>query len=257
MAPKHAQAKKAVQKSKAAAKRPEEVESSPRRVSTRNVVKMQESPQVDGSTTASPSPNRPAVEASPARLRVDFQATSVGGSGQNSLEQGLVRLRSNNQLCDMNVITNSGKIAVHRAVLAAQSEMLTQKLQEGGDLDLHEASHEAVELVVKFCYGEVKEDGFAPSTSEVNEEILKISSNLALPSLSQLCAGRLAMDATTTNVVASVRLSEEYSLLSLRAALVKGILEDPAVLETVAKDPVTLNHPALMRELLAFIATKL
>ena len=32
----------------AAAKRPEKVESSPRRVSTRNVVKMQESPQVDG-----------------------------------------------------------------------------------------------------------------------------------------------------------------------------------------------------------------
>lgn len=255
MPPKNAQAKKASQKAKAAAKRPveKEPESSPRRVSTRTE-ESQESPHVGGSTTASPSPSRQLmVKASPARLQVDFRASS---GGQSSLEEGLVRLRRNSQLCDVNITSGFGKIPAHRAVLAAHSEVLARQLQDTAELDLHQASHEAVDLVVKFCYGEVREDAFVPTSSKVNEEILKISSDFGLPALSDLCAARLAAEATTANVVASVRLCEDYGLPRLRTALVKGIVEDPLVLDAVAKDPVTLTHPALMRELLAYIASK-
>eukprot|EP00439_Symbiodinium_sp_Y106_P047447 s2623_g6.t1 len=91
------------------------------------------------------------------------------------------------------------------------------------ELDFHQASHEAVDYVVRFCYGEVKQDSFQPSTSKVNEEILKISSECGLPTLTELCAVRLSSEATTANVVQSVRLCEEFGLSKLREALVKGI----------------------------------
>ncbi|CAE7040021.1 unnamed protein product, partial [Symbiodinium natans] len=47
-----------------------------------------------------------------------------------------------------------------------------------------------------------------------------------------------------------------FGLSKLRAALVQGIVEDQVVLDAVAKDPATLTHPPLMRELLASIASK-
>ncbi|CAK9073018.1 Kelch-like protein diablo, partial [Durusdinium trenchii] len=175
MAPKKAQAKKP--QKKAAVKRPpeKEPESSPRRTSARH--ESQDSPQA-GSATPSPS-HRALVLSSPARLRVQ-----VPNSGsQSSLEAGLVQLRRNRQLCDVTIASGFGKILAHKSVLAAHSEILARQLQDLTELDLRQASHEAVEFVVKFCYGEVGQEDFAPSTSQVNEEILKISSDFGLPAL--------------------------------------------------------------------------
>ena len=95
-------------------------------------------------------------------------------------------------------------------------------------------SHEAV----RFCYGEVAVEDFSPSP-QVNEELLGIASALSLPALAELCAGRLAAEATTANVVDAVRLCEEHRLSELRTALVKGSVEDATALDAVAKDPLT------------------
>mmetsp|Transcript_37730 Transcript_37730/g.88607 ORF Transcript_37730/g.88607 Transcript_37730/m.88607 type:complete len:264 (+) Transcript_37730:60-851(+) len=262
MPPKKAQAKTKAAAKKAAGKRgppgsqdENSTTSPPRRVTGRSG--SQESPAHANtpSSMASPSPARALVaKASPARLRVQFRPEQAAPS---TLEQGLVRLRRGSQLCDVSIVSGFGRIPAHKAVLAAHSETLAKRLQDGqAELDFHQASHEAVDYVVRFCYGEVKQDSFQPSTSKVNEEILKISSECGLPTLTELCAVRLSSEATTANVVQSVRLCEEFGLSKLREALVKGIVEDHVALDAVAKDPATLSHPPLMRELLASIASK-
>merc|ERR1719203_2505417 len=97
---------------------------------------------------------------------------------------------------------------------------------------------------------------YSPSSAEVNEEVLRLSFQFGLALLSEHCALYLAKDVTTKNVVARIRLSEEFGLPRLRAALVGTLAEDHDALGTVAKDPATLSHPVLMRELLASIAQK-
>ena len=47
--------------------------------------------------------------------------------------------------------------------------------------------------------------------------------------------------------------AKEYGLHNLRAALVTGILEDPAVLETIAKDPVTYGCHVLCHYFICFL----
>lgn len=197
----------------------------------------------------------------PRRLDVPYELPA-DVSGAVALGQGLVRLRRANQLCDVTVVSAGGRIPVHRVVLAAQSDMLAERLQSassgdaGAELQLVEYSFDAVDLVVRWLYGEVAEDSFSPSDAKANEEILKLASELGLPRLAELCALQLAADADVSNVVARVRLCEEFGLPRLRANMVSSVLADRRALDAVAKDQTTLSHPALMRELLAAIATK-
>jgi len=172
-----------------------------------------------------------------------------------ALELGLVLLRRNSKLCDVTIISGSGRIPAHRVVLAAHSEKLTVRFQDqASELDLQPASHEAVDLVVRWLYGEVDLANFTPTTSKVNEEVLRISSELGLPRLAELCAMRLAESVDTASAVSAVRLCEEYGLPTLRAALVDAVVNDPQALKEVSMDANTLTHPFLMRELLAAIA---
>mmetsp|Transcript_28858 Transcript_28858/g.54096 ORF Transcript_28858/g.54096 Transcript_28858/m.54096 type:complete len:267 (+) Transcript_28858:52-852(+) len=265
MPPKKAAAKKAAPKKSQAKRAPDkDADTSPARKASKSEEVASPSPsraRTPVSSAATPSPARALVaKPSPARLRVQFRPQGSGKSGPSVLEQGLVRLRRSSQLCDVSIVSGFGKIPAHRAVLGAHSEVLAQRLQDmqppQAELDFQQASHEAVDYVVRFCYGEVTQESFQPSTSKVNEEILKIASECGLPPLAELCAARLAAEASTANVVTSVRLCEEFGLPKLRAALVKGLVEDPAALNAVAKDPGTLQHPALMRELLASIASQ-
>eukprot|EP00930_Biecheleria_cincta_P076893 TRINITY_DN64126_c0_g1_i1.p1 TRINITY_DN64126_c0_g1~~TRINITY_DN64126_c0_g1_i1.p1 ORF type:complete len:290 (-),score=61.31 TRINITY_DN64126_c0_g1_i1:126-995(-) len=173
-----------------------------------------------------------------------------------ALEQGLVLLRRNSKLCDVTIISGSGRIPAHRVVLAAHSEKLAARFQDqASELDLQPASHEAADLVVRWLYGEVEPANFNPTTAKVNEEVLRISSELGLPGLAELCAMRLAELVDTASAVSAVRLCEEYGLPTLRAAIVDAIVNDPQAMKEVSMDANTLTHPVLMRELLAAIAT--
>lgn len=208
-----------------------------------------------GSPGAARSPPTSATKKA-TRLHVPFHLSE--GSGMASLDKGLVRLRRNNQFCDVTIISNLGRVPAHRAVLAANSEKLASLLQanESGvsEIDLQYASPEAADLAVCWLYGEVGVHTYRPSTPKVNEEVLRISSELGLPPLAELCALRLAEASDTSNVVSSVRLCEEYDLPRLRTALVAAVVEDARALDAVAKDPATLSHPSLMQQLLAAVA---
>lgn len=174
-----------------------------------------------------------------------------------ALEQGLVLLRRNTKLCDVTIISSSGRIPAHRVVLAAHSEKLATRFQDQtSELDLRPASHEAVDVVVRWLYCEVDPANFNPTTPTVNEEILRISSELGLPRLADFCAMRLAESVDTASAVSAVRLCEEYGLPTLRAAIVDAIVSDARALKEVSMGASTLTHPVLMRELLAAIAAQ-
>mmetsp|Transcript_15849 Transcript_15849/g.50725 ORF Transcript_15849/g.50725 Transcript_15849/m.50725 type:complete len:317 (-) Transcript_15849:183-1133(-) len=188
------------------------------------------------------------------RLRVSYAPPEAGVAP--SLCSGLVALRNGGNLCDAAVLAGGGqRLPVHRLVLAANSDALSSRLQgETGELDLKAYSHEAVELLVRWLYGEVHIGSYAPSSEQVNEEVLRFSSEFRLPPLAELCALHLAKNVEVKNVVARIRLCEEFGLPRLRSTLVGALCEDRHMLDAVARDASTLCHPALMRELLASIA---
>lgn len=200
----------------------------------------------------SPLPNKRGASSS---LQVDYTIT---GSLHSPLAEGLVQLRRKLHRCDAAIVAGAGaRIPVHAVVLASQSPVLDRKLEEGGpEVELGNVSHDAADYLVRWMYGEIGVDAYTPATPKVNEEVLRLASELALPLLAQICSTRLAMDVSIKNVVERIQLCESFGLPELRAALVSALVEDRSALDAVARDDATLSHPALMRELLAALAAK-
>lgn len=140
--------------------------------------------------------------------------------------------------------------------MAAASTTLDERLQLSSELDLGKVSHEAADYLVRWIYGEVSSANYRPSTVVVNEEVLQLASEFGMPKLSELGSSRLALGVTISNVVGRIRLCEEFGLPTLRSALVAALIADKQALMAVSQDPMTLGHPALMRELLSAIATR-
>jgi hypothetical protein len=121
-------------------------------------------------------------------------------------------------------------------------------------MDFSSTSSEAVDLLVKWLYGEVDVSTYGPSTDAVNEEVLSLASELSLPQLCEVCCAHFSRNVLISNFVPRVRLCERYGLPTFRAALVATLLKDVQALQAIAQDPAALEHPALMRELLAALA---
>lgn len=201
---------------------------------------------------ASPAASPAAAMLASGQLRVRYAAKRATSS---PLLEGLLEFRRTGQLCDAALLASGGaRFPVHRLVLSAQSAVLEQRLRQGAELELAAAGHEAVELLARWLYGEVDDSSYRPSSLRVNEEVLRASSDLGLPRLSELCALHLARQADVGNVVSAVQLCEEYGLPELRGALIRALVEDRPALDIVSRDPATMGHPALMRELLAALA---
>jgi len=210
------------------------------------------------SKVSPPSVSPPKKRAGPSTLQVSF---SLSGAAAAPLCESLVQLRRKVLRCDAVVVAAGGsRIPVHSLVLASQSQTLLQRLQPGTDSNpselVLETSHEAADHLVRYVYGEIDVDSYSPSSPKMNEEVLRLASELGLPMLAQFCATRLAIDVNVKNVVERVRLCEDFGLPELRQAIVGALVEDRGSLEAVARDEATLGHPALMRELLAGLAAK-
>jgi len=219
---------------------------SPKRLGTKS------SPSDAVALAHSPLPNKRGASSS---LQVDYTIT---GSLHSPLAEGLVNLRRKLHRCDSAILAGGGaRIPVHAVVLASQSPILDRRLEEGGpEVDLGNVSHDAADYLVRWIYGEIGVDTYTPANPKVNEEVLRLASELALPLLAQICSTRLAMDVSIKNIVDRIRLCEAFGLPELRAALVSALVEDRTALDAVARDDATLSHPALMRELLAALAAK-
>eukprot|EP00929_Paragymnodinium_shiwhaense_P045010 TRINITY_DN23050_c0_g3_i3.p1 TRINITY_DN23050_c0_g3~~TRINITY_DN23050_c0_g3_i3.p1 ORF type:complete len:242 (-),score=40.19 TRINITY_DN23050_c0_g3_i3:465-1190(-) len=130
-----------------------------------------------------------ALALSPARGGYLSIAYTTPGDGAAPVLEGLVKMRRAGTFCDATVVAAGGaKISVHRAVLAAGSATLAERVKlaqsaQSAELNLGSVSHEAADILVRWLYGEVSAAVFRPSTSQVNEEVLKLSSELGLPLL--------------------------------------------------------------------------
>jgi len=209
----------------------------------------------EAAALANSPPPPPKRSATSSLLQVDY---IVAGGLHAPLAEGLVQLRRKLHRCDAAILAAGGaRIPVHAVVLASQSPVLDRKLEEGGpEVDLGAVSHDAAHYIVRWIYGEIGVDTYSPANPKVNEEVLRLASELGLPMLAQICSTRLAMDVSIKNVVDRIRLCEAFGLPELRAALVTALVEDRHALDAVARDDATLSHPALMRELLAALASK-
>lgn len=200
-----------------------------------------------------PEPRKEAVGAVAVHFTVSSDATRA------PLAEGLVQLRRTGHRCDATVVVGGGgRIPVHQLVLCSQSMALDQRLQgsSSAEVDLTHVSHEAANIAVRWMYGELAVEAYDPTTAQVNEEVLKLSTELGLPRLAQICASHLARGVTIANVVERVRLCEAYGLTELRKAIITAIVDDRAALTAVSSNPATMGHPVLMHELLANIASR-
>lgn len=195
-------------------------------------------------------------------LSVEYTLNDSGAAGALLID-GLNRLYEHGELTDTILLASGDRrIAIHRSVLGAitTSVDIRKRLQENMsdqvEINLSTASREAVELVVRWLYGKLTVAHYEPSSDVVNDEVLALSSELGLPPLTEICCACSAAHVTVSSFVNRVRLCEKYGLSAYRAALLESILKDSAGLQTVAKDASTLEHPALMRELLAAVAMK-
>lgn len=204
-----------------------------------------------------PVPESPLAKRVQTGLQINY--VLEGDSSTPSLS-GLIQLRSAGTHCDAEFVSGDGdRFRLHRCVAAACSKELDRRLGEAESHVLQlKASRPAVELVVEYLYGEVNEQNHNVNEvrPEVNEEVLQLACELALPKLSELCALVLALGVDEHNVVQRILLCEEFGLPRLRKMLVTSLIDDKVTLVAVSKDPKTLAHPALMRELLAAVARK-
>jgi len=192
--------------------------------------------------------------------------TASGEDPAAAALQALVQLRRQSHLCDAVIVNQSGcRFIVHRALLAAGSPKLREYLtsRPSGEsssapieVNFGAASEEAVAVVVNWMYGQVTPALYRPTTDKTNEDVLQLASELGLPRLAEACARQLAAGVTVSNIVGRMKLCEEFGLPVLRSALFSAIIQDKRALAAISQDSRTLGHPALMRELLAAVATR-
>merc|ERR1711981_375664 len=91
-------------------------------------------------------------------------------------------------------------------------------------------------------------------TSEINKDVLKLSSQFKMPELMERCAEVLSKDITTTNVVERLGLCEEFQLDRLREKIMQQLTSNRKVLNDVAQSKEILQYPLLMQEMLGLIA---
>lgn len=188
------------------------------------------------------------------RFEVEYGARIEGRPAQGALVEGLCYLRKVCLLSDLHVVATKGaKFQVHRLIMAAQSAALRQRIADVTELVL-DFSAEAVEVLVRWSYGELTFDDYQPSSRLANAEVLRLAHDLGIIGLAELAAVTIAKGTSVLTVVDDVRLCEAYGLPALRLALVKALIADKASLDIVARDPATVEHPSLMRELLAGLA---
>jgi hypothetical protein len=188
-------------------------------------------------------------------VKVKYDGGIETDAAKAELLNGLVELRRKGIGCDCSIVASSGgRFQVHQLVLSAHSPVLREKASKNGPL-ICSADHEVCDVLVRWLYGEVSTKTYRPSSRQANSELLRIAHEFQLPKLAELCGLVIAKSATVEHFVNDVLLCESYGLPRLRTAMVQAIVADRAALDIVSRDPLTLEQPVLMRELLAGLAS--
>lgn len=97
---------------------------------------------------------------------------------------------------------------------------------------------------------------YAPSTAEVNADVLRLATSFQLPYLQEYAARWLVHGLTTANVVERLVSCEEFGFVQLRSKIITQIIESPEGLTLVTRSPEIMRHPQILQELLLRMASR-
>lgn len=127
-------------------------------------------------------------------------------------------------------------------------------------LEVHFAdisSPEAIQIMLAHIYGT---DGgevsnYAPSSDEVNKDVLRLASQLQLPSLKEFATHWMASNLNSSNAVPRLSTCQEFALHDLFEAATESLAGDAFALAQVTEDLDIIKHPRLLQKLLIRVAT--
>merc|ERR1719191_1050053 len=104
------------------------------------------------------------------------------------------------EFCDGSLVCGEAAFRVHKAVLGGQSEVFRELLRGTNEVRLTEITHpEAVQLMVDFLYEVTDEAAYAPTSSDVNVDVLRLAEQFHLQGLKRRAAVFLARGVNTHN----------------------------------------------------------
>jgi hypothetical protein len=116
---------------------------------------------------------------------------------------------------------------------------------------------EAIRILLAHVYGvdEGEVSKYQPSCDEANKDVLRLATQLQLPSLKEFATHWLAKELTATNAVLRLSIAQEFALHDFFEVTTEALASDPFALEQVTEDIKIINHPGILQTLLVRIAS--
>ncbi|RDD43453.1 Influenza virus NS1A-binding protein-like protein [Trichoplax sp. H2] len=158
----------------------------------------------------------------------------------------LDKLRIQQELCDIQLVADDGKVNAHRILLAVSSGYIKQMLRDEDTADLSSYRVEGVdklslETIIDFIYS-----GTINITPEQVLPIFRASNKLQISSISEACYNYLQSNVDLNNCLDIRTLASSYSCSNLIVAADKFISNN---IEQVARLEAFLNLPQLRFEI--------
>lgn len=147
------------------------------------------------------------------------------------------------------------------APAAAPAEAQSEAIVPAGPrmLEVHFpeiACPEAIQIMLAHIYGVDKAEvaNYAPSSDDVNKDVLRLASQLQLPSLKEFATHWMASSLTSANAVPRMSTCQEFALHELFEGASEALATDALALSQVTEDRDILKHPRLLQKLLIRVA---
>jgi len=207
--------------------------------------------EISDTTTSSPMLSK--APKKPMKLKMGHVAgRQVDQSGR--LAAGVQALFFAKDFCDATLICGEATFTAHKVVLAGQSDVLRELLKGKDEVRLAETSMpEAVQLMLDFLYEVGDETGYAPSTHQVNKDVLFLAERFHLLELKRRAAAVLARDITTQNAMERITICETLGLADIRDRILNQLASNKKALAEFSSFPEVKQHPQLLRDVLKLV----
>lgn len=196
---------------------------------------------------------------------------SVRLSGQRNADEnanvsvGIRQLYNQREFCDVTLVCAEQEFRAHKCVLAAKSEVFRALLKDTDEVRFQEVSNpEAVKWMLDFFYEigygslmgtETGTTSYMPASQAINVDVLRLAQKYSIPELRARAALFMTRDLTTHNAVDRLATCDEFGLTELREKILEQLTANKKALAEVTSSPAINSYPALMREMLALIAS--
>jgi len=119
------------------------------------------------------------------------------------------------------------------------------------EVHLTEVTHpEAVQLMVDFLYEVTDEAAYAPTSGDVNADVLRLAERFLLQGLKRRAAVFLAKGVNTHNAVDALKQCKEFGLHDLKDRILDQLALSNKALAEVTSGSAISSHPQLLQEIL-------